>query len=76
MPEPTLQAFADHGVVTGDTVRGTAGAARRTIETIESFGVSLAEVTDHLETDGVRKFEDSWTELLDTASAGLKAQGA
>jgi len=76
MPEPTLQAFADHGVVTGDTVRGTAGAARRTIETIESLGVSLTEVTDHLETDGVRKFEDSWTELLDTASAGLKAQGA
>jgi len=76
MPEPTLQAFADHGVVTGDTVRGTAGSARRTIETIESLGVSLAEVTDHLETDGVRKFEDSWTELLETASAGLKAQAA
>jgi transaldolase len=76
MPEPTLQAFADHGVVPGDSVRGTAGAARRTIETIESLGVSLSEVTDHLETDGVRKFEDSWTELLETASAGLKAQGA
>lgn len=76
MPEPTLQAFADHGVVTGDTVRGTADAARRTIEAVESAGVSLVEITDHLESDGVRKFEDSWTELLETASAGLKAKSA
>src|SRR5690606_2274067 len=72
MPESTLQAFADHGVVTGDTVTGTAAASRRTIETVESFGVSLVEVTDRLEAEGVRKFEDSWTELLDTTRDNLR----
>ncbi|WP_435736047.1 transaldolase [Cellulosimicrobium sp. PMB13] len=72
MPEGTLQAFADHGVVTGDTVTGTAAAARRTIETVESFGVSLTEVTARLEAEGVRKFEDSWTELLETTAENLR----
>lgn len=72
MPEGTLQAFADHGVVTGDTVTGTAAAARRTIETVESFGVSITEVTARLEAEGVRKFEDSWTELLETTAENLR----
>ncbi|WP_251151124.1 transaldolase [Cellulosimicrobium sp. Marseille-Q4280] len=72
MPEGTLQAFADHGVVTGDTVTGTAAAARRTVETVESFGVSLTEVTARLEAEGVRKFEDSWTELLETTAENLR----
>ena len=72
MPEATLQAFADHGVVTGDTVTGTAAAARRTLETVDSFGVSLVEVTDRLEEEGVRKFEDSWTELLETTAENLR----
>ncbi|MGO1240062.1 MAG: transaldolase [Cellulosimicrobium funkei] len=72
MPEATLQAFADHGVVTGDTITGTATASRRTIETVESFGVSLVEVTDRLEAEGVRKFEDSWTELLATTRDNLR----
>jgi transaldolase len=72
MPEATLQAFADHGVVTGDTVTGTAAAARRTLETVESLGVSLVEVTATLEEEGVRKFEDSWTELLETTRDNLR----
>ncbi|MBD5787358.1 transaldolase [Cellulosimicrobium terreum] len=72
MPEATLEAFADHGAVSGDTVVGTADAARGTIEAIEDLGVSLVEVTDTLETEGVRKFEDSWTELLETTASGLR----
>lgn len=72
MPEGTLQAFADHGTVTGDTVVDGIGAARRTIEAVESFGVSMTEVTHELEREGVRKFEDSWTELLETTAGGLR----
>ncbi|OLT53535.1 transaldolase [Cellulosimicrobium sp. CUA-896] len=72
MPEATLQAFADHGAVTGDTVVGGADAARRTIEAVESEGISMTEVTHDLEREGVRKFEDSWTELLDTTRDGLR----
>lgn len=72
MPEGTLQAFADHGTVSGDTVVGGVDAARRTIETVESFGISMTEVTHDLEREGVRKFEDSWADLLDTTAAGLR----
>ncbi len=75
MPEATLQAFADHGVVTGDTVSDTVAASRRTLRTVESFGIPLDEVTDRLEVEGVRKFEDSWTDLLATTRDGLRAAG-
>jgi transaldolase len=71
MPQATLDAFADHGVVLGDTVTGTYTASRTVLEAVESFGVSLAEITDRLETEGVAKFEDSWTTLLSTVADGL-----
>ncbi|WP_100423127.1 transaldolase [Sediminihabitans luteus] len=73
MPEATLEAFADHGTLTGDTVRAAYDEARGTLAAIEALGISLAEVTDRLETEGVRKFEDSWTELLATTTDGLAA---
>lgn len=72
MPQATLDAFADHGVVTGDTVTGTFTASRAVLEAVESFGVSLAEVTAKLEVEGVSKFEESWSELLATVAAGLE----
>ncbi len=71
MPQATLDAFADHGVVLGDTVTGTYTASHAVLEAVESFGVSLAQVTDRLETEGVAKFEDSWTALLSTVADGL-----
>lgn len=72
MPEATLDAFADHGVCSGDTVRGTADAARATLRDIESLGVSLDDVTARLEMEGLAKFEASWTELLTTTRDGLR----
>lgn len=76
MPQATLDAFADHGIVLGDTVTGTAGAAAATIAAIEAQGVSMAEVTRKLEDEGVHKFEVSWDELLTTTKNGLDAAGA
>jgi transaldolase len=71
MPQATLDAFADHGVVLGNTVAGTYTASRSVLETIESFGVSLVEVTQRLEDEGVEKFEASWSDLLATVDDGL-----
>ncbi len=76
MPHKTLDAFADHGIVLGDTVTGTADDAAATIAAIEAQGVSMDEVTRTLEDEGVRKFEASWDELLATTKAGLDAAGA
>jgi transaldolase len=71
MPEKTMEAFADHGEVRGDTVHGTYDDARDVIAALEREGVSYDDVVDALETEGVDKFDTSWAELLDTVSNEL-----
>ncbi|MBS3178020.1 MULTISPECIES: transaldolase [unclassified Pseudoclavibacter] len=76
MPEKTLEAVADHGVITGNTVAGTAHAANTTLDELEALGVSYVEVTEQLETEGVDKFIVSWQELKATVDSQLKAAAA
>jgi transaldolase len=71
MPEPTLNAFADHGTVDGDTVRGRYDDARRVIEGLEALGVSYTDVVTVLEEEGVEKFDASWSEVDATVSDAL-----
>jgi transaldolase len=71
MPEKTLDAVADHGAVRGDTVTGTQDASAALLDRIEALGISVDEVTDRLEVEGLEKFEASWSELLGTVEAGL-----
>jgi transaldolase len=66
MPEATLRATADHGVLEGDTVHGTYDAARELFATLETLGISYDDVVKVLEDEGVSKFEVSWGELLQT----------
>lgn len=76
MPEKTLDAFADHGIVLADTVTGSGEQAAAVIAAIEAQGVSINEVTAQLEDEGVTKFEVSWDELLTTTKTGLAGAGA
>ncbi|MBU6347991.1 MAG: transaldolase [Actinomycetales bacterium] len=64
MPEATLNAVADHGVVRGDTVTGTADDARAVWAELAALGISSDEVFAELETDGVAKFIAAWEQLL------------
>ncbi|MFC8530538.1 transaldolase [Nocardia sp. NPDC057227] len=73
LPEATLQAFADHGEVRGDTVSGTAAEAAALFEQLAAAGVDLDDVFAALEREGVDKFEKSWEELLSTTAAELGA---
>ena len=73
MPEKTMEAVADHGVVHGDTITGTAKSAQAVFDKLESVGIDLADVFTLLEEDGVDKFEKSWQELLDATQATLDA---
>ena len=75
MPEKTLDAFADHGIVLADTVTGSGTEAAATIAAIEAQGISMDEVTAQLEEEGVTKFEVSWDELLTTTKTGLDEAG-
>ena len=71
MPEPTIDAVADHGVVTGDTVTGTASAAQEVFDKLDAVGIDLTDVFIVLENEGVEKFEASWKELLDETEKQL-----
>ncbi len=64
MPEKTLDAVIDHGEIRGDTITGSYAEATAVLDALEQIGVSYAEVTALLETEGVDKFETAWEELL------------
>jgi transaldolase len=64
MPEATLDAVADHGVIRGDTVRGYYADAQETLDALERIGISYDDVVQVLEDEGVEKFATSWNELF------------
>jgi transaldolase len=66
MPEATLRATADHGVLQGDTIHGTYDESRALFASLEALGVHYDDVVKVLEDEGVSKFEVSWTEMLAT----------
>ena len=73
MPEKTMEATFDHGVIDGDTVTGSYDAAREVLAQLEALGISYDEVTALLEKEGVEKFIVSWGELLETVKTALEA---
>src|SRR5580700_322029 len=74
MPGATLEAFADHGQVTGDTVTGDYAASRQVLDQLTALGIDFDDVTEYLERDGLAKFEKSWGELGATIAAELERQ--
>jgi transaldolase len=64
MPRETIDAFQDHGVVEPTLEQGI-DEAHRVFERIAEAGVDYDDVTDTLEREGVQKFIDSFTELLE-----------
>jgi transaldolase len=76
MPEATLNATADHGVITGDTVTGGYPQARADLAAVEALGISYDEVVTLLEDEGVAKFEAAWEDLLNTVTKSLLSKGA
>lgn len=72
MPEKTLDATSDHGVVTGDTVTGNYADAHAVIDGLAAVGVDFADVTQVLEDEGVDKFIASWHDLQNTVRSALE----
>ncbi|MFC7330495.1 transaldolase [Marinactinospora rubrisoli] len=73
MPEATLHATADHGEITGDTVRGGYAQAQADLDALAAVGVDYDDVVRVLEDEGVQKFEKSWEGLLEGVSQQLDA---
>jgi transaldolase len=76
MPVETVSAFQDHGEVRGDTVAEGVKEAHKLLEQIAAVGVDYDDVTETLELEGVQKFADSFTELLEGVRAKRGALAA
>jgi transaldolase len=73
MPEETIDAFADHGEIRGDTVTGAYADAQHVLDELARLGIDYDDVTAVLEREGVDKFEASWRDLLKSVEGQLEA---
>jgi transaldolase len=73
MPEKTMEAVFDHGVVPPASITNNYENAREVLAAVADAGVSLDDATQLLEDEGVEKFIISWGELVDTVDSALKA---
>ena len=73
MPEKTMEAVFDHGVVPANSITGHYEASRQVLADVAAAGVSYDDVTALLETEGVDKFIVSWNELVASVDAALEA---
>jgi transaldolase len=69
MPEETIRAFQDHGDVAPTLEQGI-DEAKDVFERIAEAGVDYDDVVATLEREGVEKFADSFSELLE----GIRAK--
>ncbi len=76
MPEATMEAVADHGVVRGDTVTSTYADAQQVLDDLKAAGIDYDDVVQQLEQEGVGKFEDAWNDLIASVSDQLEKAGA
>lgn len=63
LPDATVEAFLDHGTV-ARTVDAGVDEARAALEQLEALGVSMEDVAQILEAEGVSAFVKSYDELL------------
>lgn len=71
MPEATIDAVLEQGGLHGDTLNGTAEEAEKIFQQLDEVGIDLEDVFAVLEREGVEKFVDAWTELLDSMDERL-----
>ncbi|MDI6769204.1 MAG: bifunctional transaldolase/phosoglucose isomerase [Anaerolineales bacterium] len=65
VPPQTLEAFRAHGKADVTLMRGLEDA-HQVIAELEAAGISMAQVTQELEDEGVKAFADAFTDLLKT----------
>ena len=75
MPQPTLEAFADHGEIVS-LMRADGGSCELTLAKLTAAGVDVYELANRLQDEGARSFAASWNHLmgfLATKAAALAA---
>ena len=75
MPEETVDAFRDHGVVARTLTAANLTEARRVLDTLASLGVDLDDITlNTLEREGVQKFNEAYDQLLVTVAGAREKE--
>jgi transaldolase len=69
MPLETIEAFADHGEVRGQTATEDLDRAQRLWSDLAALGIDEDDVGWRLEREGVEKFADSYNAAVDTIRA-------
>lgn len=72
LPEPTLEAFADHGVV-AETITSNVDVASEQWSSLKSLGINVDTIAHQLEIDGVASFIASFNELIDALNVKAKS---
>jgi transaldolase len=71
LPEPTLVAFEDHGVVER-TIDRDPDASARFLGDLKAISIDLEEVADTLERDGIASFAESFDQLIDVLRSKVR----
>ena len=75
MPEATLNSVKNTGIFNHALVPTKLALSKSILAKIALAGIDLDKITDHLESDGVSKFEAAWLDLMksvNTIAAGSK----
>jgi transaldolase len=65
MPEPTLQAFADHGEL-GEAMAADGGNSEQLLKQFDEAGIDVAALAERLQAEGKSSFVKSWEELMES----------
>ncbi len=71
MPEATLSAVSDHGQDSPDAVTGAYDEAAQVLAALAAAGIDYDDVVQTLEREGISKFADAWSRLLDRLRSAL-----
>jgi len=75
LPPATLDALVDHGTVRADTVESDLGEAHATVDALAAANISIFDVTQKLQADGVASFADSYNAMLGAIASKQKQLG-
>ncbi|HYV50589.1 MAG TPA: transaldolase [Dongiaceae bacterium] len=64
LPEQTIDAFRDHGRVTGDTILENVAEEADVLSRLEQLDISMKTVTDTLVDEGIVKFSEPYDKLI------------
>ena len=71
MPEATLNAVADHGVISGDTIRPHYAHAKQVLDDLAAIGIDYDDVVQVARGRGRGQVRGAWNELLESTKSEL-----